>query len=121
MKTKILLTAFLTLVLICCTGKPENLSAEYHNTLTSTQNIIPPVTDAKYSIEQLDNATGLSNSSVNCIFQDSQNLIWIGTWDGLNRFDGTEFKNSGQSLMKIRLAIRLYLKLARTTLAKSGY
>jgi len=92
LKTKILLTAFLTLVLICCTGKPENLSAEYHNTQTSTQNIILPVTDAKYSIEQLDNATGLSNSSVNCIFQDSQNLIWIGTWDGLNRFDGTEFK-----------------------------
>ncbi|RYZ81924.1 MAG: hybrid sensor histidine kinase/response regulator, partial [Proteobacteria bacterium] len=46
----------------------------------------------KYSTEQLDNTKGLSNSSVNCIFQDSQNLIWIGTWDGLNRYDGTNFK-----------------------------
>jgi signal transduction histidine kinase/CheY-like chemotaxis protein/ligand-binding sensor domain-containing protein len=49
-------------------------------------------TDLKYSLEQLDNTKGLSNSSVNCIFQDSQNLIWIGTWDGLNRYDGNNFK-----------------------------
>ncbi|NMH26901.1 hybrid sensor histidine kinase/response regulator transcription factor [Flavobacterium silvaticum] len=48
--------------------------------------------DLKYSVEQLDNTKGLSNSSVNCIFQDSQNLIWIGTWDGLNRYDGNNFK-----------------------------
>ncbi|TRW23282.1 response regulator [Flavobacterium zepuense] len=46
----------------------------------------------KYSLEQLDNTKGLSNSSINCIFQDSQNLVWIGTWDGLNRYDGNEFK-----------------------------
>ncbi|WP_154652504.1 hybrid sensor histidine kinase/response regulator transcription factor [Flavobacterium rivuli] len=46
----------------------------------------------KYSIEQLDNTKGLSNSSINCIFQDSQKLVWIGTWDGLNRYDGNEFK-----------------------------
>jgi len=48
--------------------------------------------DLKYSLEQLDNTKGLSNSSVNCIFQDSQNLLWIGTWDGLNRYDGNSFK-----------------------------
>lgn len=45
-----------------------------------------------YSIEQLDNTKGLSNSSVNTIFQDSENLLWIGTWDGLNRYDGSNFK-----------------------------
>ena len=44
------------------------------------------------AIEQLDNTKGLSNSSVNTIFQDSENLIWIGTWDGLNRYDGNNFK-----------------------------
>lgn len=48
--------------------------------------------DSKYSLEQLDNTKGLSNSSVNSIFQDSENLIWIGTWDGLNRYDGNSFK-----------------------------
>lgn len=48
--------------------------------------------DLKYSFEQLDNTKGLSNSSINTIFQDSQNLLWIGTWDGLNRYDGNSFK-----------------------------
>ena len=46
----------------------------------------------KYSFEQIDNTRGLSNSSVNCIFQDSQGLLWVGTWDGLNRYDGSSFK-----------------------------
>ncbi len=39
------------------------------------------------SVEQ-----GLSNVVVNCIFQDKQGYIWIGTGVGLNRFDGNNFK-----------------------------
>ena len=35
---------------------------------------------------------GLSQSSVECIFQDSKGYMWFGTTDGLNRFDGHEFK-----------------------------
>ncbi|MDD4972244.1 MAG: two-component regulator propeller domain-containing protein [Paludibacter sp.] len=35
---------------------------------------------------------GLSNSSVKAIFQDKDGYIWFGTKDGLNRFDGNEFK-----------------------------
>lgn len=31
---------------------------------------------------------GLSNSSVNCIFQDTGGMMWFGTWDGLNVYDG---------------------------------
>jgi len=30
---------------------------------------------------------GLSQSSVNCIWQDSKGLMWFGTEDGLNKFD----------------------------------
>ncbi|MFD0777540.1 hypothetical protein ACFQZF_02380 [Flavobacterium myungsuense] len=40
--------------------------------LDSSKNI-----NSKYFVEQLDNTKGLSNSSVNSIFQDSENLIWI--------------------------------------------
>lgn len=35
---------------------------------------------------------GLSQSAVNCIFQDRQGFMWFGTQDGLNRFDGYNFK-----------------------------
>ena len=35
---------------------------------------------------------GLSNNKANTILQDKNGFIWIGTEDGLNRFDGYEFK-----------------------------
>ena len=33
----------------------------------------------------------LSNSLINCIYQDSRNYIWVATEDGLNKFDGVRF------------------------------
>ncbi len=35
---------------------------------------------------------GLSQSVVNCVFQDSKGYIWLGTQNGLDRFDGRNFK-----------------------------
>lgn len=56
--------------------------------------IICPATflKAEYAITNLTNMDGLSNSSVNCIFQDSSGLMWFGTWDGLNLYNSREFK-----------------------------
>ena len=35
---------------------------------------------------------GLSQSTVRCILQDETGFVWMGTQDGLNRFDGKNFK-----------------------------
>ncbi len=35
---------------------------------------------------------GLSQNTVHCILQDSRGFIWIGTWDGLNKYDGYSFR-----------------------------
>jgi signal transduction histidine kinase/ligand-binding sensor domain-containing protein len=35
---------------------------------------------------------GLSNNTVHCVFQDSNGFLWFGTDDGLNMFDGYDFK-----------------------------
>ena len=35
---------------------------------------------------------GLSQSSVTCLLQDDNHALWIGTQDGLNRFDGKQFE-----------------------------
>ena len=43
---------------------------------------------AQYNYQQLDNSYGLSNSCINGIYQDSDNLIWFATWDGLNYYNG---------------------------------
>ena len=42
--------------------------------------------------DHLGTAEGLSELNPNCILQDSRGFIWIGTADGLNRYDGYKFK-----------------------------
>jgi ligand-binding sensor domain-containing protein/signal transduction histidine kinase/AraC-like DNA-binding protein/CheY-like chemotaxis protein len=36
----------------------------------------------------IDVHSGLSSNYVDCIYRDSKGFVWIGTWDGLNRYDG---------------------------------
>jgi ligand-binding sensor domain-containing protein/signal transduction histidine kinase/DNA-binding response OmpR family regulator len=38
--------------------------------------------------KQISSEQGLSNSTIEVIFQDRQGFMWFGTRDGLNRFDG---------------------------------
>jgi ligand-binding sensor domain-containing protein/two-component sensor histidine kinase len=41
--------------------------------------------------EKITVQNGLSNNKVTCMVQDKRGFIWIGTNDGLNRFDGSNF------------------------------
>jgi len=43
-------------------------------------------------VEHLSIETGLSHDYIQALFQDSKGYLWIGTKDGLNRFDGYEIK-----------------------------
>ena len=44
------------------------------------------------SFEKISIDEGLSNEEVTTIFQDSKGYMWIGTKDGLNRYDGEQIK-----------------------------
>ncbi|MEO6001169.1 MAG: two-component regulator propeller domain-containing protein [Chitinophagaceae bacterium] len=46
---------------------------------------------AELYFNKLTIENGLSNNKVKCILQDKRGFIWVGTEDGLNRFDGTHF------------------------------
>ncbi|MBV6477631.1 MAG: hypothetical protein HGGPFJEG_00370 [Ignavibacteria bacterium] len=41
--------------------------------------------------ERISVQHGLSQSAVTCMIQDKQGFLWIGTQDGLNRYDGYKF------------------------------
>ncbi len=45
-----------------------------------------------FDFSHLDNSDGLSNNQVECIFKDSRGFMWFGTNQGLNRYDGLNFK-----------------------------
>ncbi|MEQ8905352.1 two-component regulator propeller domain-containing protein [Ekhidna sp.] len=46
-----------------------------------------------YRLTQED---GLPSNSVHCIFKDQQGFMWMGTVNGLSRYDGYEFKHYNQ-------------------------
>ena len=55
--------------------------------LTGAASATPPLSVQRYSLEE-----GLSQQGVNAIAQDTEGFMWFGTEDGLNRFDGYEFR-----------------------------
>lgn len=57
-----------------------------------------------YSLRQFSNRDGLSNSAILSLYQDDRGIIWIGSCDGMNIFDGTDIHlytpiNSSKTLL----------------------
>lgn len=58
---------------------------------------VPILLANDYQLTTLSSNDGLSQQDVECIVQDQLGFIWIGTYDGLNRYDGnniTLFRHS---------------------------
>src|SRR5436190_10590900 len=56
----------------------------------------PDVTNKNILFHRLTTEQGLSHDYINCVLQDSNGFLWIGTVNGLCRYDGSRiisFKN----------------------------
>src|SRR5689334_3804347 len=97
------ITSYILLVFVLCFYSFQNAEAQRFN----------------FSFEQFTTDNGLSHESVLSITKDKDGFIWIGTANGLNRFDGVSFKvflnnpNNEQSIPGNYIA--------GTTLDKKGY
>ena len=52
------------------------------------------VTASAIDVLQISNITdrnGLSQNTIRCMMQDSKGFMWMGTINGLNRYNGKEF------------------------------
>lgn len=52
-----------------------------------------PAQELHFSFKHLTTDQGLASNKVNAVAQDSQGYIWIGTSDGLQRYDGIRFRH----------------------------
>lgn len=46
---------------------------------------------AQFLFDHLQEKDGLGLNLVNCFLQDRDGFLWVGTFDGLNRYDGNQF------------------------------
>ena len=74
------LCAILLNSVVPAAAQPTGLETELRTPLTSRQ--------VELRFVQLGLEEGLSQGSVQAIYQDRQGFMWFGTQDGLNRFDG---------------------------------
>src|ERR1043166_1358915 len=57
---------------------------------------LPRIAGQQLSIRHYDVSDGLAHSHVTSMLQDAKGYLWLGTWEGLSRFDGYHFTNYTQ-------------------------
>ncbi len=50
------------------------------------------ITINEYTVQHLDIKDGLSHNSVTSLHKDKRGFLWVGTYDGINRYNGYEFE-----------------------------
>jgi len=46
----------------------------------------------EFNYENYSNMNGMVSNYIECFLHDSDGFLWVGTWNGLNRFDGYNFR-----------------------------
>ena len=65
----------------------------YRNVILVLLFIINLQGNAQYTFEHLTVKDGLSSNRINCIYRDSKSYLWIGSEQGLDKYDGYQVKS----------------------------
>lgn len=69
------------------------LAASLSLALSVSLHAAPASYGDRYRFTHIDRSWGLSYNAVKCMAQDSRGFVWIGTYKGLNRYDGVRIKS----------------------------
>jgi len=77
------------------TSSDQSQSGSAPNPKVSASNRLLPGSGNYIKFKRISVDQGLSQSTVYTILEDRYGFIWMGTWDGFNRYDGYSFKGLG--------------------------
>ena len=60
--------------------------------LFALANLLPTTGTPPWPYQHISKESGLSNSAITAVYMDSHDYVWFGSWDGLNRYDGSSIK-----------------------------
>src|ERR1700681_3467543 len=71
----------------------------------SSQQTLPLPDHPRYAFQKLSEQLSLATATVTCLAQDQQGFLWIGTENGLFRYDGSTVAqiSSAQGLSSVRI------------------
>jgi ligand-binding sensor domain-containing protein/signal transduction histidine kinase len=85
-----LATVFILSADLVTNAKPPQISPD-HEPIRLIR--LPMIEGKDIRFTHFSTEQGLSQSRVDHILQDSQGFLWLGTYNGLNRYDGYQFKS----------------------------